>query len=204
MDHFRRALIAAALALPAFALLPVRRTARAADGETDGLICTLQAGGWYPPHEGDPLQPAREARLAVSWITDVVGLSANFAIGQATFVRKVGAYADIHNGQRRIVYDADLFSWVEGSPNWRETGIMAHEVGHHLGGHTFADNATQHAQELEADRFAGFVLAKLGATLSQATRWAEDLSEGGSESHPPRRQRLIAISDGWRHGKSVR
>ena len=198
MDHVRRALIAAALALPAFSLPSPSRGARA----TEGLICTLTRPSFGMPHKGEPLAPAPEARLAVNWITGVVGLSANFAVGQAAFVKKVGAYAVIADKQRRIVYDADFFSWVEGSPNWRETGIMAHEVGHHLGGHTRTDNATQHAQELEADRFAGFVLAKLGASLPQATRWAQDLSEEGAESHPPRRQRLIAISDGWRHGKS--
>ena len=198
MDHIRRALIAATLALPAFSLPSASRGARA----TEGLICTLTRPSFGMPHKGEPLAPAPEARLAVGWIMDTVGLTPNFALGKANFDRKVGAYAVIIKGERRIVYDTELFSWVEGSPNWRETGIMAHEVGHHLGGHTRTDNATQHAQELEADRFAGFVLAKLGASLPQATRWAQDLSEEGAESHPPRRQRLIAISDGWRHGKS--
>lgn len=207
MDDSRRRVMFQLMSISALvapALFVPGRFAVGADTAQDGIICTLHGPNFGLPHDADALQPDVEAVHAVSWISDTVGIRPNFSVGQAVFQRKNGAYALLRNGERRIVYDTEYFSWVEGSPNWRETGIMAHEVGHHIAGHTAGVKSASHAQELEADRFAGFALARLGATLEQATRWSRSLSEKGSDSHPPRRQRLMAVTDGWRLGNSQR
>lgn len=207
MDDSRRRVMFQLMSISALVapvLFVPGRAAVGADTAQDGIICTLHGPNFGLPHDADALQPDVEAAHAVSWISDIVGIRPNFSVGQAVFQRKNGAYAQLHNGERRIVYDTEYFTWVEGSPNWRETGIMAHEVGHHIAGHTAGVKGASHAQELEADRFAGFALGRLGATLEQATRWARSLSENGSDSHPPRRQRLMAVTDGWRLGSSQR
>jgi hypothetical protein len=206
MDDSRRRVMMQLLsisALAAPALFAPGRYAVGADTAQDGIICTLHGPNFGLPHDTDALQPDGEAVHAVSWISDIVGIRPNFSVGQAVFQIKNGAYALLRDGERRIVYDTEYFSWVEGSPNWRETGIMAHEVGHHIAGHTAGVRPPAHDRELEADRFAGFALARLGATLEQAIRWVRSLSEKGSDSHPPRRQRLMAVTNGWRHGRSA-
>ena len=200
IDQSRRIVVASVLSLPLLTVSALHSPVLA-DQASEGLICSLSKPSFGFPHETKPGKAHEEARLAVSWIMDVVGLSPNFTVRQATFEQKVGAYAAIRKGERRIVYDAELLTWIEGSPNWREMGIMAHEVGHHLAGHTAGVRMAPHANELEADRFVGFVLGRLGATLEQATRWTKILSENGSKSHPPRRQRLQTATDGWRHGR---
>ena len=65
--------------------------------------------------------------------------------------------------------------------NWGNLFILAHEVGHHINGHSLdlvlyavevvepKTLANQRQQELEADEFAGFILGKLGATLGQTS-----------------------------------
>lgn len=201
MKQSRRNIVASALSLPLL-VFPTLHAPVFADQAEEGVICSLTKPIFNLPHEGAHKDAHIEAHQAVNWIMAEVGLSPNFTVGHADFDQKVGAYAVISKRQRRIVYDTAYFTWVEGSPNWRETGIMAHEIGHHLAGHTAGIRTSSHAQELEADRFAGFALGRLGATLSQATRWTQDLSEDGSSSHPPRRQRIIAASDGWRLGAS--
>ena len=59
--------------------------------------------------------------------------------------------------------------------------------------------------ELEADEFAGFVLAKLGATLTQATEaialMASDEDDTYS-SHPSKSKRITAIRKGYNNGSA--
>lgn len=155
----------------------------------------------YAPSLTDP---APEAVQAVNWITQTVGILPNFAVLQGRFEKKVGAFAAIRKGQRYVVYDSAEFSWQSGRTNWAETGVMAHEIGHHLGGHTAGIGESDWDQELEADRFAGFALGRLGARLDQALLWTADLDEAGSKTHPPRAQRIEAAQAGWRHAEAMK
>ncbi|MCI0525757.1 MAG: M48 family metalloprotease [Acidobacteria bacterium] len=53
-------------------------------------------------------------------------------------------------------------------------------------------------EEMDADNFSGFNLCKLGATLEQATIAMKTMvPEEGSDTHPPRKDRLAAIEAGW-------
>ena len=169
----------------------------------DNWICAARG---YPSFDYAPklAKPAPEANQAVIWITQTVGIRPNFEVLQGTFKRKVGAFAAIREGRRYVVYDSDEFSWQAGRTNWSETGVMAHEIGHHLAGHTAAVSGEDWEQELEADRFAGFALGRLGARLEQALLWTADLSESGSKTHPPRAQRIEATSGGWRDAEAMK
>lgn len=71
-------------------------------------------------------------------------------------------------------------------------------IGHHLNGHTLSRQGSNHADELEADEFSGFVLRKMGASLEEAQAAMKVLSdERSSATHPGRSYRLAAISKGW-------
>ena len=57
--------------------------------------------------------------------------------------------------------------------------------------------------ELQADKFSGFVCAKLGATLQQAQAAMNSIaSTSGSSTHPPKSARIEAIALGWNQGNS--
>lgn len=75
---------------------------------------------------------------------------------------------------------------------------MAHEIGHHLSGHTITSGGSRPAIELEADKFSGYVLYRMGATQTAATKAIMALvGEKGSHTHPGRAERADAIRQGW-------
>ena len=131
-------------------------------------------------------------------ITDAVGLKARFEL-RAT--REVdNAAAVVYDGQRYLLYNPDFLNAVNraGHTDWAGISILAHEMGHHLNGHTLRAGGSQPADELEADEFSGFVLRKLGASLAQAqAALATVADDEGSATHPGRTPRLAAIGQGW-------
>jgi hypothetical protein len=71
-------------------------------------------------------------------------------------------------------------------------------VGHHLQGHTLQAGGSRPPTELEADRYSGYVLFRMGATLDQSQAAMRALgSDTGSATHPDRSSRLAAITNGW-------
>ena len=143
-------------------------------------------------------QTAPPATDVIREITNAVGLKARFAL-RAT--RDVGnAAAVVYDGQRFLLYNPDFLAAVNraGHTDWAGISILAHEMGHHLNGHTLRPGGSQPADELEADEFSGFVLRKLGANLAQAqAALAAVADDQGSATHPGRAPRLAAIGQGW-------
>lgn len=104
---------------------------------------------------------------------------------------------------RYIVYDDAFLNRMDSSTNtyWATISILAHEVGHHLSGHTLDSLGSRPDKELEADRFSGFILFKLGATLEQAQAAMKLVGDVQSvTTHPPLPNRLAAIRNGWNDG----
>lgn len=141
-----------------------------------------------------------EAQQVVSEIVGAVGLKPNFIIRAAGVEN---AAAVIMGSQRLILYNPTFMQQVRQGTrtNWSLVSIVAHEIGHHLNGHTLDGAGSNHAIELEADEFSGYVLARMGASLSEAQAAMQAIaSERGSSTHPPKVQRLQAIEQGWRNG----
>ena len=131
-------------------------------------------------------------------ITDAVGLKARFELRATRDIDNAAAV--VYDGQRFLLYNPDFLSAVNraGHTDWAGISILAHEMGHHLNGHTLRGGGSQPADELEADEFSGFVLRKLGASLAQAQAAMATVEDsGGSASHPGRAPRLVAIGQGW-------
>ncbi|MCC9135000.1 M48 family metalloprotease [Pontibacter silvestris] len=138
------------------------------------------------------------ARDIVQEIINVVGLKARFELRAADIDN---AAAVVYNGKRYILYNERFLSEINNAvhTDWGGVSIIAHEIGHHLNGHTLARGGSNPADELEADEFSGFVLRKLGASLAEAQAAINLLSEEETSStHPGRNYRLAAISKGWR------
>jgi len=144
----------------------------------------------------------KDADKIVQKILDVVGLPFNFILQSCPGIEN--AYAlNLDNGIRCIAYDP-LFieKIVKNSSNWASISILAHEVGHHLCGHTLSNSTNlsiRRKMELEADEFSGFVLNKLGANIEQSTLAIDQLSEqlDSNSTHPNKYLRVFAIKTGF-------
>jgi hypothetical protein len=138
-----------------------------------------------------------DAEKIVSGILDAMGLDSKFKIKVADVPNVEAA---IKHHERYILYNPEFVNKVNEvtKDKWASIFILAHEVGHHLDGHTEAGLRSCPAIELEADQFAGFVLCKMGATLQQAQLAMHYISTiASSKTHPGRLDRLSAIENGW-------
>jgi hypothetical protein len=101
---------------------------------------------------------------------------------------------------RFIIYNQDFMLRVKQKTNtdWAAVSILAHEIGHHLSGHTLLKGGSRPQLELEADKFSGFVLYHMGATLEEAQVAIKTfVGETQSTTHPGRSARIAAITNGW-------
>jgi len=142
-----------------------------------------------------------EAVTALKLITDASGLAPNFKILAADVPN---AAAVIINNQRFILYNQTFMYNISQRVNyWASISILAHEIGHHLNGHSLVPGGSRPSLELEADKFSGFILAKIGASLEEAQSAIKAIvSENGSTTHPGKSARLAAIANGWYSNKS--
>lgn len=130
-------------------------------------------------------------------IINVIGLVPNFELKEAN-VQNV--QASISHRKRYILYNPEYISWINNATNdkWAAFALLAHEIGHHLNGHTIRKSGSRPALELEADEFAGFVLYKLGASLEQSQEVMNYIAKTtASKTHPARSSRMHAIQNGW-------
>ncbi len=138
-----------------------------------------------------------EAQAVMNDIVKVLGLVPNFVVEPGNVPN---AAAWINESKRYVLYNPTFIQNVRDDTrtDWGAISIMAHEIGHHLNGHTLTKTGSRPDTELEADEFSGFVLRKMGATLEEA-QVAIRLLAGpqGSATHPPRHRRLEYIAKGW-------
>jgi hypothetical protein len=140
---------------------------------------------------------------AVSKIMRFTGLPQNFTIMEGDVANAAAVITLGHDGNPRrvIAYSPKFMQQVvqaTGKDGWPGTSILAHEIGHHLAGHTLMPGGSQPPIELEADKFSGFVLFKMGASLEEAgTAIATLIPEADGPTHPGRQKRLKAVHAGW-------
>ena len=130
-------------------------------------------------------------------ILAVTGLQPNFTLKEADVLN---IEASIAHKQRYILYNPSFIQQINmiSRDKWATLTLLAHEMGHHLNGHTLKRGGSSPHLELEADEFAGLVLYKLGATLQQAQKVMNYIAKPvASATHPSREDRLKAISKGW-------
>lgn len=144
-----------------------------------------------------------EAEIAVDRILEAVGLFRNFTIQECPDINNaVAKVIEISEGykERYILYDNNFFNKINSKAltDWASLSILAHEIGHHLNGHSLNNEGSNHKFELEADFFSGSALAKLGASLAEAQSAITTLKyEKATRTHPAKADRLEAIKNGW-------
>tara|TARA_B100000767_G_scaffold232654_1_gene224663 strand:- start:1598 stop:2347 length:750 start_codon:yes stop_codon:yes gene_type:complete len=151
----------------------------------------------------------KEADDALNDILAVIGAAKNFYLTPCDKINN--ALALTYKGERFILYDKDFIDKINKATNdWSGKFILAHEVGHHINGHTRdfliaslvegQTNEKQREEELEADEFAGFIVAKLGASYNQASELMDVISSENDDkysTHPNKYKRLEAIKRGF-------
>lgn len=161
-----------------------------------GNICTMF--GETAPARLTLFAPDRQTQDAVSRILGTVGLEQNFDVRAAAVPN---AAAEIRGTRRFIFYSQTFFERMKTSTgsDWAAISILAHEIAHHLQGHTLDRLGSRPKEELEADSWSGFVLQKMGASMNDAqvtmTKLAGDMA---TATHPAKGDRLAAIANGWR------
>jgi hypothetical protein len=150
------------------------------------------------PVPGEDLVSVAQAKAVIQEILDAIDVEASFEVRAAKIPNAAAAMA---KGKRYILYNplfiAALYK-ATGSNRWAPISILAHEIGHHLIGHTLKRTGSNPAIELEADEFSGFVLRRMGASLEDA-QLAMRVASGrrASATHPARYDRLESIANGW-------
>ncbi len=165
-------------------------------------------------------------------IMKLAGIPMNFTVCKTKKINNAYAALD-PKGVRYIVYDDSfLKSFDSDSSRYETITALAHEIGHHLSGHTLslsfqaykADTAKfcvpesknfdktkcddiklkylkeSRIQELEADKFAGFIMNKYGASLQQIFSLYYKITSNYNDSlstHPNLDKRLGAVRAGF-------
>jgi hypothetical protein len=144
------------------------------------------------------------AERVVDRILQPIGLLRNFQIQECANTQN--CFATVLRGQRYIIYDAAFMQRIESvtRTDWSAISIMAHEIGHHLQGHTIDGTGGQPKKEIEADRFSGFVLHQLGASLDESLVAIKTLgNDVATSTHPAKFARMEAIRKGWQEAEEV-
>jgi hypothetical protein len=176
----------------------------------DEVHATLQACSYdgapvrVPPGAIGSAALPTDCRDMVAQIMEFTGLPQNFTVVEAP-VPNAAALIMLDQAkvpQRVIAFNRDFIGLVRnatGGNAWAPVSVMAHEIGHHLSGHTITPGGSQPPTELEADKFSGFVLYKMGASLGDAQKAMATLVREGPDgaTHPGRGRRLAAIAEGW-------
>ena len=144
------------------------------------------------------------AEKAVDEIVRRSGLKRNFYVMECP--NTDNCFAAIQGQTRLIVYDGSFMKKANdlSKSDWGALSILAHEIGHHLQGHTIVEGGSDPVKELEADEFSGFVMYQMGASLKDAQAAINKLTsdyDGGT--HPARPKRLAAIKKGYENAQEL-
>jgi hypothetical protein len=159
------------------------------------LCCSLaaMAVGAQPPHITE-----QQAKSAVYRIVRYSGLQPNFIVRGNPDIPT--AIAFIKARKRYIEYNPSVIAGIVDSArtDWSAVSILAHEIAHHLLGHTLEPGKRHPGDELACDLYSGFILNAMGATLDESLA-AMRVSGHALDTlrHPPKEARLNAIRQGW-------
>jgi len=133
----------------------------------------------------------------MSEIISAIGIKQDFILKEANVLN---LQATMLHRKKVILYNPEFMNTINHltKDKWPAYALLAHEIGHHIKGHTAGRKGSRPAFELEADEFAGAVLYKLGASLEESQEVMLYIAKTeGSRDYPNRAARMDAIERGW-------
>ncbi|CAI8345862.1 MAG: Uncharacterised protein [Cryomorphaceae bacterium] len=165
-------------------------------------------------------------------ILSVTGISKTFTLMRCDAVPNVSAITS-RTGIRYIMYNKIwLDKTINNKDDFHNLSILAHEIGHHVNGHTLhtskhnvrdilekiirfgeqslTENELEFLKqrrfyEIQADEYSGFVMYNLGASLEEAQNVINLISTNENDkysTHPNKNKRLNAIKKGYENAKN--
>ena len=156
--------------------------------------------------------PDEKAKKFVDSIMRYTGLQKNFIVKAANVSNAEAVFGP--DNKRYILYNQYFMYrlYQTAQTDWALMGIFAHEIGHHLNGHTLTHTGSNPKIELEADKYIGFILYNMGATLDEALSCTNIFPNkaGGTYingkyviTHPEKSSRIAAITSGWYQARDL-
>lgn len=152
------------------------------------------------PITDSELSPDINAYKTVVDVIRETGLAQNFIIIPGD-VDDVIAY--IENNERVLSYNPNFMKQVQNDSNWVGISVLARQIGHHLGNHELKNGKPSAEEELDADRYAGFVLQKMGATMQDAIHALEEGLKDKTDFAVNKNKRIAALVEGFNKAKSL-
>jgi len=159
--------------------------------------------------DGQDIISFQESATVAQMVNDIVnysGLRKNFIVRQANVPNAAAVIDPPFSSNRLLLYNPGFIEDVRRVTGtaWGPYSIMAHEIGHHLQGHTLGSGGSRPDLELQADEFSGFILFEMGATLDEAEAAMRRFgSDSASQTHPAKADRLSAITSGYNRGRQL-
>ena len=159
--------------------------------------CTFSGSEW-----DDDLYRFDANQKVESWVNEITQLGnieKNFELVPAS-IENVSAIFDPATQKRYVLYSQNF---IEKTTKLGVFASLAHEIGHHANLHQLTE-ARRNVEELEADEFMGFVLAKLEGVAS--IEEALNITRILPTSYPqavPLKSRAEAIKMGWSKGQKA-
>jgi hypothetical protein len=108
--------------------------------------------------------------------------------------------------ERLLLYNQYTLEKFEqsGRRDWRIAIVIAHQLGHLASQHSFGFEPRLRTEiELEADRFAGYLLFQMGAGKDDLQAASERFANvAANRGYPDRLGRVTAIAEGWHAAKA--
>lgn len=139
-------------------------------------------------------------------ITQQIYISPNFIYKNCNNINNALAVINPLNNKRYIMFDFEYLSNISNNDYWFKIFVLAHEIAHHINGHTIPNNEVtsnlkSQEKELDCDYFAGYILFKLGASENQIFKIFNDLPDVTSDygSHPRNYKRIDYALKGYKN-----
>jgi hypothetical protein len=150
------------------------------------------------------LFPADQGAIdAIGRIINRAGIMNNFVVYAAIVPN---AIATIVNGKRAILYNQDFMIRLKDN-DWSAVSILAHEIAHHIHGDPLLGQTggnQRREMEAQADRYSGFILEQMGASLDEAQAAVRSIpTDEATATHPAKSVRLAAITNGWKSAQEL-
>ena len=139
------------------------------------------------------------AKSAVYRIVRYSGLQPDFIVRENAAIPTAIAFIKGH--KRCIEYNPSVIAGITDSArtDWSAVSILAHEIAHHLLGHTLETGKRNPGDELSCDLYSGFILNAMGATLDESLAAMRVVGHKlDTLHHPSKEARLEAIRQGWK------